>query len=140
MFKHILVGLDGSPGSLRALEVAASLSRELGATLEALSVVEPAPRFAGTVGEVEEERVAAEAYFSQVQERARRVAAEHGVEVACRIVYGHAAQTLAEATRTAGVDLLVLGHSGHSGVWGTFLGTTTDKVSRHAACSVLIVR
>jgi hypothetical protein len=35
---------------------------------------------------------------------------------------------------------VVIGHTGHSGVWGLFLGTTAEKVSRHAACSVLIVR
>ncbi len=35
-------------------------------------------------------------------------------------------------------DLIVLGHSGHSAVWGRFLGTTAEKVSRHAHCSVLI--
>jgi hypothetical protein len=39
-----------------------------------------------------------------------------------------------------GADLVVIGHSGLSGVWGLFLGTTAEKVSRHAACSVRIVR
>ncbi|MER3436530.1 MAG: universal stress protein [Chloroflexota bacterium] len=140
MFHKILVGLDGSVGSMRAMEVAAALAREFGAALHALSVIEPAARYAGTVGEVNEEREAAEAYMGQVQERARQIAAEHGVSVETKTVHGHAAQTLAEQTRIGGYDLLVLGHSGHSGVWGSFLGTTADKVSRHAACSVLIVR
>src|SRR5207249_11343564 len=139
VFKHILIGLDGSAGSLRALEAAAALAREFDATLEAISVAEDVRRFAATVGEVEEEREAAQAHLQEIQERAKRVAAEHGVERRGMIVHGHAAQALAEATRGAGVDLLVLGHSGHSGVWGTFLGTTADKVTRHAACSVLIV-
>jgi nucleotide-binding universal stress UspA family protein len=140
MFTKILVGLDGSPGSFRAMEVAAALAREFRAALHALSVIERDPRFAATVGEVDEEREAAEAYMGQVQERARQIAAEHGVTVEATTVHGHAAQNLAERTKSGGYDLLVLGHSGHSGVWGTFLGTTTDKVSRHAACSVLIVR
>ncbi len=140
MFRKILVGLDGSAGSMRAMEVAAALAREFGAALHALSVIEPAARYAGTVGEVNEESEAAEAYMRQVQEHARQIAAEHGVSVEAKIVHGHTAQTLAEHTKTGGYDLIVLGHSGHSGVWGSFLGTTTDKVSRHAACSVLIVR
>jgi nucleotide-binding universal stress UspA family protein len=140
MFRKILVGLDGSPGSLRAMAVAAALAHELGAVLHALSVVERDPRFAATVGEVDEERRAAEEYVGQVQDRARLIASEHGVVVDAMIAYGHAAQTLAERSKTGGYDLLVVGHSGQSGVWGSFLGTTTDKVSRHAACSVLIVR
>src|SRR5439155_1130948 len=70
VFKHILVGLDGSAGSLRALEAAAALAREFGATLEAISVAEDVRRFAATVGEVEEEREAAQMHLQEVQERA----------------------------------------------------------------------
>ncbi|MGI3222693.1 universal stress protein [Streptomyces sp. GTA36] len=36
-------------------------------------------------------------------------------------------------------DLIAMGRSGHSSVWGRFLGSTAEKVSRHAPCSVLIV-
>lgn len=39
-----------------------------------------------------------------------------------------------------GADLLIIGHSGHSGIWGRLLGTTADKVVDHAPCSVLVVR
>ncbi len=35
---------------------------------------------------------------------------------------------------------MLVGHSGLSGVWAALLGTTAEKVSRHAPCSVLIVR
>ena len=140
MFTRILVGLDGSPGSLRAMEAAAEIAQRFGASLHAFSVIEPAARYAGTVGEVNEESAAAETYFRGVQEQARRIAGAHAVPLNVEIVHGHAAQTLADATRAGRFDLLVLGHSGHSGVWGSFLGTTTDKVSRHADCSVLIVR
>ena len=39
-----------------------------------------------------------------------------------------------------GADLLIIGHSGHSGIWGRLLGTMADKVVDHAPCSVLVVR
>jgi nucleotide-binding universal stress UspA family protein len=35
---------------------------------------------------------------------------------------------------------LIIGHRGHSGIWGRLLGTTADKVVDHAPCSVLVVR
>lgn len=140
MFTKILVALDGSPGSLRATEVAAALAHEFGASLHALSVIEHEPRYAGTVGEVEETDRMAEEYFLEVQNRARAIATEHGVALDASIAHGQPAHALAEASRSGGYGLLVLGHSGHSRVWGSFLGTTTDKTSRHAACSVLIVR
>jgi nucleotide-binding universal stress UspA family protein len=53
---------------------------------------------------------------------------------------GHPAQEIVRAADDRGADLIVVGHSGHSWVWGRFLGGTAEKVSRHAVCSVLIVR
>jgi nucleotide-binding universal stress UspA family protein len=37
-------------------------------------------------------------------------------------------------------DLIVIGHSDHSELWGRLLGDTADRVSDHAHCSVLIVK
>ena len=67
MFKHLLVGIDGSPGSLRAMEVAAAMAADDGATLDALTVIDRDPRFAATVGEVDEEITSGETYAQQVQ-------------------------------------------------------------------------
>jgi nucleotide-binding universal stress UspA family protein len=140
MIKRILVGLDGSPGSMRAFQEAVSIADRFGASLNALSVVEPAARYAGTVGEVDDASTEAEAYYQTVHDQAKTIAERHGVSFDASIVHGHPARTLIEQTRAGNLDLLVLGQSGHSNVWGTVLGTTTDKVSRHAASSVLIVR
>ena len=57
-----------------------------------------------------------------------------------QIKIGHPARSLVDYASETGVDLLVLGHSGYSGIWGSFLGTTADKVIRHATCSVLVIR
>mgnify|MGYP000002900647 CR=1 FL=1 len=141
MFERILVAFDGSPGSRRALQAAIQLAREYGAELWTISVEEHLPRYAATVSELDEEREAANAYFANLLAEARHVAEEHGLALHSIVRAGHnAAQTIVTVAREIGADLLVLGHSGHSGVWGTFLGTTTDKVSHHAPCSVLIVR
>ena len=63
-----------------------------------------------------------------------------GVTLHTDIRIGHPARGLVDYVTERGVDLLVLGHSGHSSLWGTFLGTTADKVMRHAPCSVRVVR
>jgi nucleotide-binding universal stress UspA family protein len=140
MFTKILVGLDGSPGSVRALEAATEIAQKFGASLHALSVIEPAARYAGTVGEVDETIHEGEIYMQKVQEAARRTASDRGVALETTIAVGHPARSLAAQTQTDDFDLVVIGQSGHSGVWGTFLGTTADKISHHATCSVLIVR
>ena len=37
-------------------------------------------------------------------------------------------------------DLIVVGHSDHSEMWGRLLGDTADRISDHAHCSVMIVK
>src|SRR5262249_60211206 len=63
-----------------------------------------------------------------------------GLVAHCEIRPGHAAQALPHYAMEVGAELLVIGHSGHSGIWGRLLGTTADKVVEHAPCSVLVVR
>ena len=140
LFKRILVGLDGSVGSNKALDAALRLAPEQGAEVIAVSVEEHLPHYAAMVGEVEESKQQANEYFARVQRQAYDRAKQAGIELHAVTLVGHAAQRLVEYASAERVDLLVLGHSGHTGVWGQFLGTTADKIVRHAPCSVLIVR
>jgi len=140
VYKKILVAFDGSQGSWQALRAGIGLAREQDAEICALSVVEHLPHYAATVGEVEEAKAERDAYFHRLQGQAAEAAEAHGVKISLQILPGHAAQAIVEYARRGSFDLIVMGHSGHSGIWGTFLGTTTDKVSRHAHCAVLIVR
>ena len=67
------------------------------------------------------------------------LASEEGIAAQMLIRAGHAGQAIIQAATEGQVDLLVLGRSGHSEVWGRFTGSTADKASRHAPCSVLII-
>ena len=84
----------------------------------------------------------ADAIFEQLRQEALDAGRKCGVEVVAEKRVGHPAQALVRYVKEAGVDLLVMGHTGHSKLWGTFLGTTADngKVVSHATCSVHVVR
>jgi nucleotide-binding universal stress UspA family protein len=98
------------------------------------------PRYGATVGEVDEERLVEAAEARRLANEIQARADEQGMAVTSQVVVGHAAQELVRAAKDVGADLIVLGHSGHSALWGALLGATTERVSRHAPCSVLIVR
>ena len=98
------------------------------------------PHYPETVDEVEEEREAADAFFQRITEELRGVSEAHQIGIHGDTRSGHPAQTLLKYAEEGEFDLIVLGHKGHSGLWGRFLGHTTDKVSENAHCSVLIVR
>lgn len=140
MYKRILVAYDASEGAQKALAAGLNLARLHGAEIVALSVEERLPRFAATIDEVQEEKELANQFYRKLQEEARRKAQEAGVELKTLIRAGHPAQTIVQVAKEGDFDLVVVGHTGLSKVWAAFLGTTAEKVSRHAPCSVLIVR
>lgn len=140
MFSKILVALDGSAGSRRSLLAAMDLAKRYNARLHALSVEERLPAYAATVGEVEGAKQEQNNYFGKVQGEAREMAKLHGLELEGEIRAGHAAETIVRYTNEGGFDLIVMGSHGHSFVRRFFLGGTTDKVTDHAPCTVMVVR
>jgi nucleotide-binding universal stress UspA family protein len=140
MFKRILVGLDGSPGSEQALAKAIELATLQQAELWAVSVAEVVPRYVETIDEVAEASDHATAYFARLHRQAYDRAKHAGIELHAETLIGHPAHGVVEFAAKHDVDLVVIGHSGHTSLWGQFLGTTADKIVRHAPCSVLVVR
>jgi nucleotide-binding universal stress UspA family protein len=140
LYRRILVALDGSEASRRALRVALELARALGANLHAIGVEEHLPHYAATLGEVQEAKAEANAFFEEVMAGARALAAEYGVPLTTEVRAGNAAQQIINLARQGGFDLIVLGAHGHSLLEHFLLGSTTDRVVDHAPCSVLVVR
>jgi len=140
MFQKILVGYDGSKGGKAALRRAAGIAKELDAQLTALWVREPLPRYTDLPGEPEGEAEAADEYFHERQKEVAEVAAQLGLKVGCETRRGHPAKTIVKYADEGHYDLIVVGHSDHSEMWGRLLGDTADRVSDHAHCCVLIVK
>ena len=140
MFKHIVVGVDGSAGATRALDCALALAALANASLHAVAVEEHLPAYAATVGEVDEEVRFENTYFRRVEFEVRRTATSRGVAMTFEILRGHAAEALARAAAAHEADLLVVGHAGHARIRHLLLGSTADRVVEHAPCSVLVVR
>jgi nucleotide-binding universal stress UspA family protein/CBS domain-containing protein len=140
MFRHILVGLDESPGAQQAFESAMALALLHGATLTLLSVQEHLPMYAASVGEVDETVQELDARFRQLQQAAVQQAAEQHLQVDAVSQAGSAAQTITRTAQAGGYDLIVIGAGKHGSLWSGLLGSTADRVVDTAPCSVLVVR
>ena len=68
------------------------------------------------------------------------VAAQHKTKIGCESRRGNPAKSLVQAAADQACDLIVVGHSDHSEMWGRLLGDTADRISDHVHCSVLIVK
>ncbi len=140
MFTKILAGYDGSKGGKVALERASVAAKNNHAQLTALWVRQPLPHYADLPGEPEGEAEAAADYFEERKREVAELAKQHGIDIACESRAGHAAKVIVSFAKDGGYDLIVIGHSDHSELWGRFLGDTADRIADHAHCSVLIVK
>lgn len=141
--QRILVAVDFSDESKGALEYAGVLAGRLGASLSIVHVVEPD---LGTPS-AEAPPVAVKASDSERFAEAKLDLSALGESMlgACRVVEtsvrsGIAFFEIAEAAKTLGADFIVLGAHGLAGSSPTLLGSTVEKVVRHAPCPVLVVR
>jgi len=140
MYRRILIAYDGSEGAAKGLKAGIRLAKIHRAELCALAVDEKVPRLSGTIDEAQEEKDLADQHYGRILKWAEGLAMGEGVDLQTLVRPGHPAKTIVEVAKNGKFDLILLGHSGLSEVWTRFLGTTAEKVSRHASCSVLIVR
>jgi nucleotide-binding universal stress UspA family protein len=138
----IMVGVDGSHNSHRALEWAMKEAAARHAQLTVVAVHQVAasgwivaPIFV-PVDEptLEHTRQAAE---EAVAKAAAGLGESQPALVTVRAVTGFPAQELIEASRDA--DLLVVGSRGRGGFARLMLGSISDQVARYAHCPVVIV-
>ncbi|GAB1640346.1 universal stress protein [Krasilnikovia sp. MM14-A1259] len=134
----IVVGVDGSLGSRRALEWAAHEAAARGGAVQAVTAwswdgIEYGPLTA--TRPEEEAQQAAELLDREV----KALAARHGTAqpVAAEVIEGRAADVLTAAATVA--DLLVLGSHGHSRVRHTVLGSVSEECIRKARCPVVVI-
>jgi nucleotide-binding universal stress UspA family protein len=136
MFKTIVLALDGSEGSEKAIPVAAELARQDGARIVVAHVEQDIPgRARGPIIATEDEIQA------EIRKRAEELAAD-GLEasVEVRIVtVGGPAYAIAEIADEAGAGLIVAGSHGHTALGGFLLGSVTQRLLNVTNCPVLVV-
>ena len=138
-FTNVLVAVDGSEGSRKALDCALSLCSSLGARLTAVAVEGRLPAYAASMGEVDEVKREKDEYFERVLGDARAASEARGIDLRTELIPGHAAEVISSYARAHGHDLIVIGHRGHF-LGDYLLGSTADRVAHHAHCPVMVVR
>ena len=139
MYKKILHGLDGSEGSFKALAQALDIASLCNAEIHTISV-EELPKYAGTIGEVVEEKSTANGVYVAAVEKARIMAEERKIDLISHVIVGHEVKTTIEFIKEHGFDLLVIGYQGHSALYDRVIGSTCQSLVRLGSCSVLVVK
>ena len=143
-YTTVLVGTDGSESSFRAVERAAIVARDAGATLLLATAYRPM-----TAREIQDAAAAlggesykvagstpAEDVLRDAADRARTLGATNVDTLA---VEGDPVDALVDLVTARKVDLLVVGNRGLNSLAGRLLGSVPANISHRAACDVLIV-
>jgi nucleotide-binding universal stress UspA family protein len=137
--ERIVVGVDGSGPSIKALEWAIEQARRTGAKVEAVQAWEVPTMYGSGMmvlpGGEEFDKSARQSLEAAVT---NALAGRMDVEVEHHTVGGHPAKALIDMAE--GADLLVVGSRGHGGFVGALVGSVSHYCVSHASCPVVIVR
>jgi nucleotide-binding universal stress UspA family protein len=140
--RTILVPIDFSPHSTKALEFAMDLARQCDAALHLLHALPLQPALIAPYGVVmppDLEQACRSAAVKRLEELGEKVNAE-GVEVELHESTAIPSEAIIGMADDLGADLIVMGTRGLSGLAHVLIGSVTDRVLRTATCPVLTVR
>lgn len=145
MFKKILVPVDGSEGSWRALNTAIELGEKFASDILVANVIQPYNNAAllaipldhatVTQGNSELEKIG-----DKVLEMAEERLASYPGKKEFSLEVGHPSERIIALVKKADADAIVIGSRGLSGIAEFFLGSVSSKVSQYATVPVLIVK
>jgi universal stress protein A len=142
-YRTVLVPVDFSACSRHAFQYALRFASRHGSRIILLHVVEPVvypaelgfPSLAALPPQSEYQQLAA-ARLSELQ----ALAVESAASVQTKVRVGQPYAEIARAARELNADLIIISTHGHTGLRHVLLGSTAERVVRHAACPVLTVR
>ncbi len=138
---RILVPLDFSGHSRQALETAIPLAERYGGKITLIHVVEPA--YIGGEAGLAYMPVDNTGLLQAARERLQKTAGDliaPALFDKAIVREGSAYHEITEAARKFKTDLIVIASQGHTGLSRVLLGSTAERVVRHAHCPVLTVR
>lgn len=141
-FRRLLVPVDFSPNSARALDTAIELAQRFGAELHVLHAYEipvgPAMAYGISFPQElgDEVRDAAARRLAKAWQKVEAA----GVKGETHLTQATAAEAIAETAKQLSADLIVMGTRGLSGFKHVLLGSVAERVLRLAPCPVLTVK
>ncbi len=145
-FRHILVPVDGSPTSDKALDEAIRLALFSGAKITLLHVIDALSHmtdFETGIDYVQQHlprmRAAGESLLATAGEKVLA----HGLPLECVLIAegpGRICEHVAEHALISHADLIVLGSHGRRGLGRVLLGSDAEQIIRYAPVPVLVVR
>jgi nucleotide-binding universal stress UspA family protein len=148
LIKKVLVAVDGSENSFRALGFALDLAEKYTASVLIVNVLQfpvvytsPDDQlvYSGSrAAFIKDLRKIHEETLAKAAEEARHLKPD--VQVAAELKEGEPAARIVETAKVGGFDIIVVGHRGLGRLSEVFLGGVSERVAHLAKCAVVIVK
>jgi nucleotide-binding universal stress UspA family protein len=139
LFEKILVPLDGSEHSLKALKVAVQIAQKFNGKITLVHVY--------SIGGLASYPTPVQEFIEAIRKAGTRILSDgekrvkaEGVHVESLLLEGHAVEQIVKTCREGRFDLVVMGARGLSKIKEMLLGSVSDGVTRHAHCPVLVAK
>ena len=138
-YSRILVAVDGSEGSLKALRKAVAIAKRNSAKLYVTHILDDTGSLPFNV---EEYVRIAERHGHELLEKCQEYAQTNGLQEMGVLLEIGSPRTMISTTipERESIDLIIMGARGLNAVERFFIGSVSDFVIRRAVCDVLIVR
>lgn len=137
MLEKVLLAVDHSDHSAKALEIASEMARKAGTEVRVLHVQELGWGF--RMGEIPlEEREEAEQVVAAMLEKLGASGVQASGVIRSALTSRIAGEIIEEA-RESGCSGIVMGSRGLSGIEGALVGSTTQRVLHHSSIPVVVV-
>jgi len=135
---RLLVAVDGSNGSVKAIGKAAELAKGAVAYDIVLVYVIPVQEFPAMIAEADEETQTKQgrAILADMQE----VAQAQGIETRTELLRGHPAQSVLDYAQSYQPGMIIVGNRGMNAARSALVGSVSSTISRKARHPVLVVR
>jgi len=139
MTEKILVPMDGSPSSEKALLEALRIAKKLGGKITAVNITEPVDWTVASPDAIILEKQMQD-YQKKVLSRALELARKQGARISTSALDGNVPDRIISFAKKGGFSLIAMGSRGLSDIDRFLLGSVSDRVVRHSHCSVLVVK
>ena len=147
MYKKMVVPVDGSETSWRALRQAVELGVKFaGSEIIVLTVIQPYNNAALLAvpldhNVISQSNADMERIGNEVLKQAREIVGpNYPGKVSFEMEVGHPSERILAVTKESGADAIIIGSRGLSGIAEFFLGSVSSKISQYATVPVLIVK
>lgn len=141
VFTNILVAMDGSEASQRALSQAVDLAKLCNAKLHTIYIVETGLFSSLPMeGTVEIMYSVLEKEGEEVMERAKKYASEKSITVITHMKQGHAGSEILALAEEEKSDLIIVGSHGKSNTDRLLIGSVSTFVVTHSTVTTMVVR